>query len=73
MSLDPHDLLKYINSLENETKDLKLNVYRLGWFMRGSFSYEDLMFHISHDDKEILNKIIEQNLDTAAKTNLPFI
>lgn len=40
--------------------------------MRGSFSYEDVMFAISADDKEILNDIINENLQTTSKTNLPF-
>ena len=41
--------------------------------MRGSFSYEDIMCIISAEDKEILNKIINENLETNAKTQLQFI
>lgn len=41
--------------------------------MRGSFSYEDMMCNISVEDKEIINTIINENLDTTAKTQLPFI
>ena len=40
--------------------------------MRGSFSYEDIMFIISSEDKEIISDIIKENLETTSKTNLPF-
>jgi hypothetical protein len=39
--------------------------------MRGSITYEDAMA-LSKDDREIINNIIKENLDTTKKTNLPF-
>jgi len=41
--------------------------------MRGSFTYDDLMFKISKEDREILNKIIKDNIETVNKTNLPIL
>lgn len=41
--------------------------------MRGSFTYTDLMYKISHDDIEILNKIVKDNIETVEKTKLPLI
>jgi hypothetical protein len=41
--------------------------------MRGSFSYENLMFHTSHDDREILNRIIKDNIETTEKTRMPLV
>lgn len=41
--------------------------------MRGSFSYENLMFHTSHDDREILNRIIKDNIETTEKTKMPLV
>lgn len=41
--------------------------------MRGSFSYEDVMFKISNEDKKIISDIIEENLETTKNTHLPFI
>lgn len=59
--------------MENETKQIKDDVYRIGWYMRGSFTYDDLMFKISTEDRKILNKIIKDNLDTVNKTKLPLL
>lgn len=41
--------------------------------MRGSFSYEDLMYHISRDDMDIINNIIKDNIEATEKTKLPLI
>jgi len=41
--------------------------------MRGSFSYHDLMYKITSEDLEILNKIIKDNIETVEKTRLPLL
>ena len=41
--------------------------------MRGAFSYENVMYHISSEDKEIMNKIAEENIEATTKTRLPMI
>lgn len=41
--------------------------------MRGSFSYENLMYHTSTEDREILNRIIKDNIEATEKTKLPLI
>jgi len=41
--------------------------------MRGSFSYHDLMYKITSEDLEILNKIIKENIETVEKTRLPLL
>lgn len=41
--------------------------------MRGSFSYDDLMFKITKEDREILNSIIKENIETVNKTKMPLL
>jgi len=41
--------------------------------MRGSFSYDDLMFKISREDREIINNIIKEKIETVNKTSLPIL
>lgn len=41
--------------------------------MRGSLSFHDLMYKISHDDIEIYNQIIKDNIETTEKTKMPLI
>ncbi len=39
--------------------------------MRGGISYEDIL-NMSIDERNAINKIIEDNLETTKKSNLPF-
>ena len=41
--------------------------------MRGSFSYHDIMYKISSEDIEILNRIIKENIETTEKTRMPLL
>jgi len=41
--------------------------------MRGSLTYDDLMHTITVEDREILQKIIKENIDLVEKTKLPLL
>lgn len=71
MSLTDEEIVAMLDQMEQETKAIKDNVLRLCWYMRGSISYNDGMM-LSKDDREIINKIIKDNLETTQKSNLPF-
>ena len=39
--------------------------------MRGGLSYTEVM-HLSKDERDLINAIIKENLDTTKKTKMPF-
>ncbi len=41
--------------------------------MRGSFTYEDLMFRISKEDRDIINRIVKDNIEVVKETKLPLL
>lgn len=41
------------------------------WYMRGGLSYDDSML-LSKSEREIVNEIIKDNLETTKKSKLPF-
>ena len=43
----------------------------LAWYMRGGASYTDIL-NMSHDERLMLNQLVESNLETTKKTQLPF-
>ena len=57
--------------MENEIKNFKGELYKIAWFMRGAISLDEL-FGTSHEDREVMAKVIKDNLDTAKKTRQPF-
>ena len=65
------DILGLLEQMEKESKAMRDNVLRICWYMRGSISYSDGML-LSFQDRELINKIIKDNLETTKKSNLPF-
>ena len=65
------DMVAYFDQLERQSKALKEEALRLAWYMRGGLSYDDAM-HLSQSDREIIGKIVKDNLETAKKSGMPF-
>lgn len=57
--------------MEKDTKAIKKNAQRIAWYMRGSVSYTDVL-NMSPDELNSLNELIEENLETTKKTQMPF-
>lgn len=62
---------KLAESMEKESRALKDELYKFCWYMRGGLTAEQA-FQLSNEDREIIAKIIEGNLEIAKKTQLPF-
>jgi hypothetical protein len=60
-----------VSDMETESKALRKDLYKMAWFMRGSISI-DQAFSMDYDDRAIVSKIIEENLETTKETQLPF-
>jgi hypothetical protein len=57
--------------MESDVRSIKHNALKLSWFMRGGISYTDVL-NLSVQERESISKIIEDNLETTKKSNLPF-
>jgi hypothetical protein len=71
--MSPSDLEKLSEDYENQIKQIKDGIYRIGWAMRGSLSYEDLFYRITRDDHEVLNNIMKDNIEATNKTGLSIL
>lgn len=43
----------------------------MSWFMRGGVSYVDIL-NMSSNERNAINKIIEENLETTKNSKMPF-
>lgn len=62
---------KLADGMWREAQAIKSNALKLTWYMRGGVQYEDVL-NMSRDELAVINKIIEDNLETTKKTQMPF-
>jgi len=71
LALSYDQILEEAKVLDNEVKQIKENIFKLSWYMRGAIPVDDA-FAMSSEDREIVSKIVEENLETTKKSGLPF-
>ena len=71
MSLSLEEIESEINKFDKDSKALKKHIFKLCWYMRGSIGVDE-MFQLSYSDRDLLNKIVEENIEVTNKTKLPF-
>lgn len=64
------EILQLSKSLDKEAREIKKDVLKMCWFMRG-LSYAEGMT-LSWDERDIVGEIIKENLETTKKSGLPF-
>lgn len=57
--------------MDKETHNIRLDVLKLCWYMRGGITYDEAM-QMSEADRRIVNEIVKDNLETTKKSGLPF-
>lgn len=57
--------------MDNDVKALKDEIFRLVWFMRGGITLAEA-YELDVADRDLVHKIIKDNLETAKETGMPF-
>ena len=65
------DIMKHLKDLESEGKNLKLELMKICWYMRGGMSWQESL-NLSPDERAIAGQLVKENLDTTKKTGHPF-
>ena len=71
MILDHEGIVKMLSTFERESKALREEVLRLCWWMRGGLTYDEA-YMLSPQEREIIGKIIESNMEATKKSGMPF-
>lgn len=71
MTLSIDEIEELIEQFEQESKAVRNSVLEMCWHMRGSISYDEGMM-LSYTDREIINKLIKEHIETTQKSGLPF-
>ena len=65
------DIIAYLKDFDNETKNLKLELMKICWFMRGGMSWNEALV-LSPDERAISAQLVKENMDTTKKSGHPF-
>ena len=65
------DIISYLKDFDNETKNLKLELMKLCWFMRGGMSWNEALV-LSPDERTIVSQLVKENMETTKKSGQPF-
>jgi DNA polymerase III delta subunit len=71
LRLDHEAAQKFFERYEEDTNKIKKSALQLSWYMRGGATYEDVL-NMSSSDRDLISKLIDDNLETTKKTQLPF-
>jgi hypothetical protein len=72
LTLSNEEIVELLDKYDRDAKAIREELLKICWYMRGSISYEEAFF-LSFEEKEIITKIIKDNMETVEKTGLPFI
>ena len=65
------EISKWVDQMEKETKEIRQEALKMAWFMRGGLTYEEAMT-LGVTERQLIGKIIKENLETTKKSGLPF-
>lgn len=68
---DLDEIQKLLGSMDKQIHNLKQEMLKLVWYMRGGVTYSELM-QLGSKEREIIGGIIKDNLETTKKSGLPF-
>ena len=69
--LDSDAIGDLVDGMETQTRNIRLDVLKLCWYMRGGVTYDEAM-QMSQSERAIIDEIVKDNLETTKKSGLPF-
>jgi hypothetical protein len=71
LTLSTEEIFKWLDQLERESKALKAELLSFCWYMRGGLSYSEAM-DLSTEERQLIAKLVKENMETTKKSGLPF-
>ena len=57
--------------MEKESNGIRQEALQMTWYMRGGINYDQAL-QLSVSERQIIGKLIKDNLETTKKSGLPF-
>jgi hypothetical protein len=65
------EILEEVKRFEGDQKQIKHELLKLCWFMRGGVSLEEA-YTLSYEERMLIGDIVKENLETTKKSKMPF-
>ena len=65
------DIIAYLKDFDSQVKNLKLELMKVCWFMRGGMSWSEALV-LSPDERTIVSQLVKENMETTKKSGQPF-
>ena len=63
--------MKHLKDLDSACKNLKLELMKICWFMRGGMAWQESL-NLSPDERAIVSQLVKENMETTKKSGQPF-
>jgi hypothetical protein len=60
-----------LEQMDKEVSNIRQEALRLSWYMRGGLTYDQAM-SLSLEERNLINELIKEHLETTKKSGLPF-
>ena len=60
-----------LDDMDREARAVREDALKMCWYMRGGLTYDEAM-NLGYQERDIISKLIKENLDTTKKSGLPF-
>lgn len=71
MISDSEQISKIVESMEEDTKQIRQEALKMSWYMRGGITYDQAL-QLSVTERNIISEIVKDNMETTKKSGLPF-
>jgi hypothetical protein len=71
LALSDSEIIKFLKDLESDIKNLKHELLKICWYMRGGVTYQESL-NMSLDERKIVANIVKDNLETTKKSGRDF-
>jgi hypothetical protein len=65
------EIQKLLDNMHKEIRLIKKNAVAMSWYTRGGLSYQEVL-NTSSEEREIISEVINDNLETTKKSQMPF-
>lgn len=65
------EILAEVKKLEGQQKEIKKEIFKLSWYMRGGMTITEA-FGLCQEDREIISDLVKENLEVTKKSGLSF-